>query len=585
LLIIGSGEKHGKGGVYAFNRLSGLPAWSFEMAHSLESGISPFDGKLYFATCGFVGSGAELFCLGIDGSLKWSRELPAGAWSKPVVDEARVHIGLDNGQVIGFDCRTGSPITNQLYSLQKGKMWLVRVDDKTLAAVSKSGECMLLQLPGLRPLWTHSSRIKGEITSPPCLARGNLFFGVESGQIVKLDLRTGNSQVFAGGLQGVVCAPAYANNSLWVGAKDHNLHVFDPETGREQIPLTSFEHGITSSPHVWNGLVAVCVNDSGISLLDSQTRELLWSFHEHGGRLFSEPLIHGESVFFGTDRGRIIALPWHLGQFENAANHLSRHKKHHEAGAYYALAGNLNVQPQFRDEYYQKAEQHWTDAGRPEWAALMWKGLAHEQKAAAAYVRAAETQRGRDNRLAAEYYYTASRLYWRLEGQAANVYKYAREAALLQRWPLIRLEEKINPRMTMGVRGQLTFRVSNTGYGPTKDLYFSLSGSLSEPVTCRIDSPLAAESYFDVTLSITQTKPTSSLTIEVEFRSEDQQSKRFNEKLTIGIEADIPPRKIKLENSFIVGSDINIFNNNNQPVEFELINSFIVNAGGAESKK
>lgn len=570
LAIFGYGERNGKGGVSAFQPDTGSQIWSFPTPHSVEGGLTQFGENLFFATSGFVGSGAELYCLKLDGSLVWNRDLPAGAWTKPVVDEARVHIGLDNGHVLSYDSRSGNPISHQPVTLPRGKVWLIQIDEKTLVALSKSGQIMALNSLGLRPLWTAPKDAGCEITSPPCLARGRLYFGAQGGRVLSLGVRDGDIRPFASELKGVVAAPAFSQKTLWVGAQDRSLRAFDLEKGQERKRLADFEHSITCAPYADNEFVAVCVNAYGVILLDAHTCEILWSFKvENSVRLLSEPAIAGGVVYTGTDRGSIYALPWHLGEYENAAEHLKRQKKLHQAGLYYALAARQPRPQHIREAHYQKAEECWNEIGTPEWAARMWEGLAtKELKAGDAYCRAAEIQGGHNNRLAAEYFYSASRLYWRAGDVPQKVDDAARKAAQLGRWPLLRLEKRNNPKMVQGKPGEITFRASNIGHGQARELYFVLGSSLPQPVTCKVAAPLAPESYYDITLSITQTRLTDDLQIEVEYRGEQARQAPFTAKLSMLIDATPPPHKIKIGDSAF--GKIRIVNPTNEPIEFEM---------------
>ena len=75
------------------------------------------------------------------------------------------------------------------------------------------------------------------------------------------------------------------------------------------------------------------------------------------------------------------------------------------------------------------------------------------------------------------------------------------------------------PYADVGEPGQITIRAENIGYGPARQLCLDLGGSLVRPVVvdCRVLTPLAAESYFDITLQIVSSKADNTLRVQAEY--------------------------------------------------------------------
>jgi outer membrane protein assembly factor BamB len=567
LVLFSYGERRGAGGVSAFQRADGAPVWTFPTTYSVESGLAQFDDCIFFATCGFMDAGAELYCLRLDGSPAWKQPqpLPAGAWSKPVVDESRVYLGLDNGQIYSFDRRTGHPIALRKLSLPRGKLWLLNPDEKSLIVLSKSGQVMDYSLPGLgQPLWASPIETGCEISSAPCLANGKIFFGGRDGNkdgvLLALDLKDKKLSQLAKGLVGMVATPLFAQGLLWVGAMDHHLYAFNPADGKQRWKSPEkFEHSIAGAPCAGAGFLAVGVNDYGLLMFNMKSFEQFWTFRtQHGVRLFSEPLIADGVVYFGADQGQVFALPWHLGYYQGAAEHLKKNGELHEAGLYFAMAARLQRLPQERGELQQKAEDCWEENGEPEWSARMWEALMLELKAADAYHRAAENQRG-NNEKAAEYYDNAARLYTHV-GESIKAENCAAEAAKHAGRPLLRLKVSNNPRMTQGQQGLISLRATNLGGGRARDLSFLLSGSLSQPVSYAIEAPLDPEDWFDITLPIIQTRQKDELQIEVAYRGGTDRKNPFTRQITVTVEAEDAPIEVAIGDMVmgkinILGSD------------------------------
>jgi hypothetical protein len=218
----------------------------------------------------------------------------------------------------------------------------------------------------------------------------------------------------------------------------------------------------------------------------------------------------------------------------------------HNAAVLYALGAYFEVQQEERKELYKQAVKCWASLGQPEWAGRLWEGLAHEGLAAQAYCDAGDERRGRNNRLAAELFYRASRLYWRID-QPEKEHQSACEAARLGRWPLIRLISRDPPRLTQNVPGSITIRAENIGYNYANNLKFNVGGSLVQPVRCEILQPLSAGTYFDVTFSnIIPTKNVNSLQVEVEYEGTIQRNNPFSTCLNFDIEAVPLPYEVEI---------------------------------------
>ena len=421
LVIVSYGHRNGNGGVNAFYRSTGELIWTFSTPQPILTGIIQFQDSMFFATVGFLGARAELYCLHNKGGLIWKQNLPAGAWSKLVLDQTNIYIGLDDGQVLIFNKHNGQQVSHIQAGLPRGKVWLFQLDERTLIAISKKGTILALSLPGLQPIWPNPINLKSEITSAPCLAKGKLYIGLQGGKVFELNLRTRKERIIIldEDMEGVMTAPFFVNDMLLVAARNHSLYALDISTGSVHWKYQDFEHNISVSPHAGEGFVAVCVNSFGLVLFNLSTGQLLWSHRvEKEVTLLSEPVIDDGVILVGTDHGELLALPWHLGNYELAASNLKKISKFHEAGLYYEMAAQQAKSIIVRESLYQKAEDCWIENGEPEWAAKMWEGMALNLKAAEAYYRAADLQRGKDNRLSAEYYYQSPMLFWRFDSKS-----------------------------------------------------------------------------------------------------------------------------------------------------------------------
>lgn len=564
-VIIPWGKRSGGGGVVSLSRVTGERQWQIETKNAVEAGVALAGDYLVFGTLGFAGG--ELCCCRLDGSQVWQTALSGGVWSAPLVEGVRVYVGTDDGKIQCFDLRTGELLPNWSYILPHGRNWLGMVAG-ALIAVTERGEIHALDPLRAAPLWRSPVRVDGRITSPPTIGKGAVYFGLEGGRVIALNLRDQRLRMLAQGYQSVVAAPAWANECLYVGAHDHFLHVLEASTGKE-LWCHEFEHSISAAPFIGEGIVVVAVNGGEVHVLDAGTGEPVGKF-EMGAqvKLPSDPRLHEGVIYLGGDDGQFYALPWHLGDYKRAGELEEKRSRWFPAGEYYTAAAYFTSSLDEREPLYRQSETCWDRLGGPEWAARLWEGLGRECEAADAYCRAAQVQRGRDSSLAAEYYYRASRLCWRLDDRQADAERCAKEAALLGRWPRLRLiPDKNPPKMTQGQPGSCTIRLENVGYADATDIYLNLGGSLLRPVDCKILTPLPHGSYFDITLEIIPTRANNNLRVQADYPVDATRGRILQVAQSTQIEAGSPPHKIKLGD--IVGGVVRIMAKNGEPVEIE----------------
>jgi len=577
LVVYNAGERNKPCGVYAFEQSNGELRWSFPTRHSVEAGVTLFGTHLYFATCGFLGSGAQLFCLEAEtGRKTWEKELTAGVWSRPLVDEARVYIGQEDGQVLCFANRDGTPLCYQPVGLPRGRVWLELVDG-VLLALSGQGQILALNPLALERIWHTPLELDGGITSPPCAADGQVFFGGEGGQLLRLDLRSRKVTLLTRVPGNIVAAPAYADGVLFFGAvsksdaHEHYLHACDPDTGQPLWKSPEFKHSLSSQPFAGEGLVVAGFTQTGLILLDARTGEFAWDFPARSeARLFSHPILHEGSIYAGTDTGHVFALPWHLGKYDWAARLCKARGDCEQAGTYYVLAAQNTLKEDKKEGYYQQAVACWQDAGRMELAGrLLWEGLIEEEKAAEAYIKAGKQWKGTDNQRAAEYYNLAAQLYHQLDNEAEEK-SCAQLAQKLALGPLLRIKPWNIPSMTQYQEGRITFRLENVGRRDAVGLTLNLGGSLMEPVTCQVEDslPPGENSYFDITLTIVPSKAQNELVIQAEYGAAGAKKRYFSTSHAIVDAAEAP---IEVEMTDVVAlKGIKITNPQNRRMHIKL---------------
>ncbi|MBT3392341.1 MAG: PQQ-binding-like beta-propeller repeat protein [Chloroflexi bacterium] len=546
LVIFSWGQRRaGAGGLAAFHRRTGQPAWMFPAKHAIIGGLTPSNGKLYFATLGFLGGDARLYCLDRDtGKELWSSGVSGGVWGPPIIWDARIYLASDDGRVSAFDLETGQPLSHTVMQLPRGRARLTQVGD-LLIGLSQTGQINAYNLAHLRLAWNQPLEVGSPIASPPVTAGNLIFFGTDDGRLVSFDVRDRRLETFARSASSLIAAPLIVGNRIYIGGRDHHLRAFDRNTGLEIWHSPEFAHSISVSPVVWENWIGVCVNQKGFYLLDKQDGSLVWKFELGGGvKLFSTPGVNQGYFYLGTDTGQIYALPWHLGRYFWAAEQSQLMGKSSQAGAFYVHAAHQTTDVRKRQEYYQLAESCWDQAGQPEKAAKLWEHLIEERKAAEAYCRAAELIKSMDRERAAEYYLQASLLYWQLDNQPESRRCESR-AQKLAGGPLLRVKPWTNPQMTQYEAGRITFRIENIGAAPAKGIIIDLGGSLFDAVQCQILDSLPQREHFDVTLTITPTRLENNVDLRVGYRAVSAE-KNLHTTNRIIVEAELAPHEVEL---------------------------------------
>ena len=560
-----------KGGVVALERETGKMVWDISTEYAVEGGISEEGDSIFFGTLGFLGGGAKLYCLRLDGGEEiWSRALSGGVWSSPVVSEARVYIGSDDGNVHCFAREDGRSVPHWPIHLEPGRMW-VSLSEDNLIAVLENGSIIALDPLSGRPSWMKPVAIGDKIASPSLLVGNNMYFGSQDGNVYRLNLHRRKPHVLAKGYKGVVAKPAHADGVLYVGAKDHYLHALDIESGEEIWHSIEFEHSISSAPFVKDGLVVVCVNKVGVYLLEAENGDVVWHYPVEGSvQLFSNPILFDGVIYVGADDGAVYALPWHLGYYEWAANELIAKNEFSEAAKFYILQAHNCLDLKERGALYEKAADCWMRTGHPELAARLWEHLIEDERAALAYRQAGRVCIGRDHRQAAEYYSLASQMYWQLGDEDAKD-ECASKAQKLGQWPLLRIKPWTDPTMTQYEKGSITFRVENVGKMAAKNLTLNLGGSLTVPAFCWVHDPLPSGSYFDITLEIIPTKDDNDLVVQAEYVDVPSRQNPFSTTSRAVVKAEPPPDIVELSNVAAPrGIEINITNRENRRVHYKL---------------
>jgi outer membrane protein assembly factor BamB len=198
------------------------------------------------------------------GKVVWSRSIPPGSESSPLVVNGIVYTGSQNGTVYALHAKTGKPA------------WIY-----------------------------HAS---GAVKGGPAYADGKIYFGDYAGRMYALNARNGrpawvvgtSGTAFGFGSGTFYSSPAVAFGRVFIGNTDNFVYSFSARTG-QLAWRTGTGHYVYSSPAVEDtpGLgptVYIGSYDGRLYALNARSGAVRWS-HSTGGAIDGSPQIIGGIVY------------------------------------------------------------------------------------------------------------------------------------------------------------------------------------------------------------------------------------------------------------------------------------------------
>ena len=553
LVIFWGGKRSVSGALAALERHTSAVRWQVAVPYAVEGGVTLKDGRLFFGTTGFVEDGALLCVDAREGHVYWEQSLPSGVWSAPWVEGGQGLVGLRNGELRAFNLGTGDISAPVFAFHQPGRVWLAAAS-WWIVAVSESGEIMALDERTLRPAWPRSLNVHDRVTSPPLTVEEKVYFGTEKGALFVLDVRHRRVREFASGLGKVKAAPQTDGSLLLVGDTAHVLHAFDLASGRKRRWRNdTFEHRIVTQPAVKDGLIAVTANGGEVVLLEAESGTVVWRYPlwvpPHGD-LLSQPLFDGGAVYVGAYDGRVVALPWHLGNYAWAGQWLEARERCLEAGHAYALVW-AGAQPAMKKQWLDKAVRCWLQSEHSEWVAYLLENdpNAPPEQVAAAYEQAGDYLLQSQPERAKECLKKAIRKYKEAE-QYEDEKRCRHKMSVQARGPRLHITPVNVPTIWQEeVTFMVVVDVQNLGESPARDIWMRFSGALHTRVWVNFEALQPDEEVeVEVPLAAHQTGH-----LVVEARYQDGRGQKFSTRRRFNIEGVVPFEGVIIEKGAMVG--------------------------------
>jgi outer membrane protein assembly factor BamB len=315
--------------VSAFSADDGHTLWQTDISPKDDNsrawggGIGIADGVIYAAT-GF----SELLALDAkDGHVIWRVAMPAPVHSSPTIADGRVYVVTTDAQMIALSAKDGHEFWR--YSDIAEPAVLAgnaspAVSGDVVVAPFPSGDIVALRVDNGLPLWSDNLTVSrhfdamstlADIHAAPVIDRGLAFVVGHSGEMVAIDLRTGErawEQDIGGASQ-----PWAAGDYIYVLSSNGALMCLTQSEGRvrwiTQLDQREDPTDEKSKPIVWSGPLL-----AGDRLIVVSSNAQAWSVSPYtgaplgkldlSGPSFLTPVVAGGSLYILADDGTLTAL-------------------------------------------------------------------------------------------------------------------------------------------------------------------------------------------------------------------------------------------------------------------------------------
>ncbi|QSB16300.1 carboxypeptidase regulatory-like domain-containing protein [Natronosporangium hydrolyticum] len=260
----------------------------------------------------------------------------AVTFSSPVIDDGRVFVNADPGQLVALDLDTGE----QLWAYDVGAAGLrgapAVADGVVYTGGGEAGGFHAVDAATGEPVWSFPTPDQRTIYSVPAVADGVVYVNTGFTQdrpdtLYALDAATGDELWSADLGSRAFFGPAVGDGLvIATSAGDRRLVAFDAATGAEVWTLARDADEFVTGPSIADGSVYVTTSVPGGSgqsfqgsllAVDAATGELRWENTSHGDGQGSVPAVHGDLVIAGSHGLGVVAAyhrdtgaaVWHYG--------------------------------------------------------------------------------------------------------------------------------------------------------------------------------------------------------------------------------------------------------------------------------
>ena len=306
-LYVGSGDHL----LYALNLNSGLKKWSFKTDGRITSSPAVSEGVVYFGSYdgNFYAVGATT------GELKWkfktggerrfaathlhgaepaSETMPDpfdSFLSSPVIWDGSVYFGSGDTNVYALDAATGSlkwkfktgDVVHASPAISGGRVFIGSWDSYFYALDAGNGKEIWRFKTGEDP----DIHNQVGIQSSAAVADGVVYFGCRDSKFYAVDAASGKERwSYSNKGSWVISSPAVLDGKVYFATSDTGLfHAFEAKSGGSPLFTLDFNHWVVfSSPAIAGETVYIGSNQGRLNAVDLKTRKVAWTFETEGAR-------------------------------------------------------------------------------------------------------------------------------------------------------------------------------------------------------------------------------------------------------------------------------------------------------------
>ena len=158
------------------------------------------------------------------------------------------------------------------------------------------------------------SRLYVHFSPSPLLDGQTVYAPTFSGDLVAVDIDSGDELWRASTGSPIFGAPAIADGSIVVGSHDNNVHSVDAETGEIRWVFDTLGP-IVSTPAVHDDLVIVGTRGYDLYALSAADAKVAWRDYSWFSWVESSAVVHANTVYIGSsDAGHLLALTANNGK-------------------------------------------------------------------------------------------------------------------------------------------------------------------------------------------------------------------------------------------------------------------------------
>ncbi|AZL84132.1 MULTISPECIES: outer membrane protein assembly factor BamB [Aliivibrio] len=301
--------------VKALDPKNGKTIWEQDLEQDdtarLSGGLTLTYGKV------FIGSeNGEIITLDAEtGEELWREKVDGEVIAKPLADEGYVIVHTSRGALVAFDAETGTEkweINSEVPSLTlrgdsapvsiSGGVFWGMSNGRLAAALMSKGQLLWQQPVGTPKGATEIDRLV-DVDSSPLILGGRLYTIGYNGQLIALDLRTGQP-AWKRNYSSAMDMSTDGKRLFLVTEKDHVVAV-DARSGTELWNNKELEYRQLTSPIIIDNYVVLADNEGYLHWLDKESGLFVSQQEIDSDGIAVSPIVVGDSFLIVTREGDI----------------------------------------------------------------------------------------------------------------------------------------------------------------------------------------------------------------------------------------------------------------------------------------